>query len=432
MLRNFLALFGDRLAFFERLGREKSPITRVRMGPRTIVLVNSPELVQEVLIERAADFIKGPGLRVVARPLLGDGLLTSEGEQHRQRRKLVAPAFAHHRVSRYAAVMTEHAEAEQRRWRDGEVVDLAQAMMRLTLGIVGRTLFDADLLDEADVLSRDVTLLQESFMRHARLLIPFPHGFSVKRARRRLDETVYGMIRARRASGRDHGDLLSMLLLSTDEENGKHLDDRQVRDEAMTLFLAGHETTAQALAWSWYLLARSPNAFDRLRKQKGYGLLVMKEAMRLYPPAYLLARSAVCDTRIGPFPIRAGEFVLILPWLLHRDPRYFPSPETFDPERFRPERESALPRFAYFPFGGGKRICIGNQFALMEGQICLETIAPQIDFKLVSEKEIRPRPLMTLRPRGGVPVRVKRLPAVALGVGRAREPVIGSSAGGSS
>ncbi|MCU1262686.1 MAG: hypothetical protein JWO80_5571 [Bryobacterales bacterium] len=409
MIGTLQALFGSRLALFERLGRELSPIGRTRVAGRSVVLVNAPALVQEVLIDRADDFMKGPGLRVLARPLLGDGLLTSEGDQHRQQRKLVAPAFAHQRVSRYASVMAEHADAEQRQWQHNDVIDVAQAMMRLTLGIVGKTLFDTNLRQEADVLGRDIATLQRSFARRSRLPVRIPHGPKVGRARARLNRTVYGMIHFRRESGEDRGDLLSMLLLSKDEDTGQNLTDTQVRDEAMTLFLAGHETTAQALSWSWYLLARNPEVFERLRVENGYGLLVMKEAMRLYPPAYILGRSAVRDTRIGAFQVKAGELLFISPWLLHRNPEYFADPERFDPERFRPEREATLPKYAYIPFGGGKRICIGNQFALMEGQICLETIEPLIHLELVSKKAARPEALMTLRPRGGVQTVVRRL-----------------------
>ncbi len=402
------ALYADRLAMFEQLGRECGAIGRTWIGPRSLVLVNSPELVQEVLIDRVDDFIKGPGLRVIARALLGEGLLTSEGDLHRERRKLVAPALAHQRVSRYAAIMTEHAERELRSWRDGETLDINAAMMRLTLGIVGRTLFDADLLSEADSIARDIAVLQAGFSWRGRLPFRLPLLPRERAAKAHLDATVYAMIRARRQSGHDAGDLLSMLLLSTNAETGQHLSDPEVRDEAMTLFLAGHETTAQALSWSWYLLARNPGSFQRLRQEKGYGLLVLKEAMRLYPPAYVLGRSAARDTNIGGFAIHEGEIVLIAQWLLHRNPKYFEDPLRFDPERFRPEREAALPKFAYFPFGGGRRICIGNQFALMEGQICLETIAPHIDLELIEQQEPKIEASMTLRPRAGIPALLRR------------------------
>jgi cytochrome P450 len=200
-----------------------------------------------------------------------------------------------------------------------------------------------------------------------------------------------------------------MLLLSTDEETGQHLTDVQVRDEAMTLFLAGHETTAQALAWSWYLLAQHPRVFERLRAEGArYAMLIVKESMRLFPPAYAIARSALCATEIGGFPIAKDEMVVIAPWLLHRDPRFFGDPLRFDPDRFLPEREAKLPRFAYIPFGGGKRICIGNQFALMEAQIVLSTIAPEIGLELASRVPVDSEPLFTLRPKGGIHVRIRR------------------------
>ncbi len=388
----------------EEAGRTVGPIGRVRFGPRSIVLVNSPELVQEVFVERAADFQKGPGLRIVSRPLLGDGLLTSEGEQHRQQRKLVAPAFAHQRVSKYAAVMERHATRCMESWDSS--VDIAQEMMRLTLGIVGETLFDTDLLADADSLGQDITDVQRHAIRQMRLPFKIPRSPRVEAARARLDATIYRMIRERRASGRDHGDLLSMLLLSTDEETGQGLSDIQVRDEAMTLFLAGHETTAQALSWAWYLVARNPETMDRLRQEgQSYALLVIKEAMRLYPPAYAVARSTLRATKIGDFRLETDEMVIIAPWLLHRDPRYFRQPLEFHPERFLEENQ--WPRFAYIPFGGGRRICIGNQFALMEAQIVLTIIASAVDLQLVSPAEPTPEPLLTLRPKGGIQVRVR-------------------------
>ena len=200
-----------------------------------------------------------------------------------------------------------------------------------------------------------------------------------------------------------------MLLLSQDEETGQHLTDEQVRDEAMTLFVAGHETTAQAMAWSWYLLAQHPRHLERLRNEGlPYALQVMKESMRLYPPAFVVGRAALRETSIGGFQIHKDELVLIAPWLLHRDPRLFEDPLTFDPDRFVAEREAALPRFAYMPFGGGRRICIGNQFALMEGQIILSTIAQNISMELVSRRPIELQPFITLRPKGGVHVRIRR------------------------
>ena len=409
MFQSIRALFGSRIGMLEELGAGIPRIGRARFGRIGVVLVNTPELVPEVLIEHADDYQKGPALRIFSRPLLGDGLLVSEGEQHRERRRLVAPAFAHQRVSKYAAVMQEHALSAQAGWREGQRLDIAQEMMRLTLGIVGRTLFDVDLLDRTDTLRRNITTLQSSLMLQMRVPFVLPMRRKTRAALAHLDETVYRMIHDRRASGIDKGDLMSMLLLSRDEETGGHLTDEQVRDEAMTLFLAGHETTAQAMAWSWYLLARHPEHFARLRSEgMPFALQVMKESMRLYPPAFMLARSAVRDTSIGGFPVRKDELVFIAPWLLHRDPRNFEDPLRFDPDRFLPDREARLPRFAYMPFGGGKRICIGNQFALMEGQIILSTIAAHASMDLVCRKRVQLQPLLTLRPKNGIKVKIHR------------------------
>jgi cytochrome P450 len=280
----------------------------------------------------------------------------------------------------------------------------------LTLGIVGRALFDVDLLDKADSLGEDITTVQQSADRQMRVPFKLPYRKREVQALERLNATVYGLIRNRRESGKDHGDLLSMLLMSTDEETGQHLTDEQVRDEAMTLFLAGHETTAQAMSWAWYLLAQNPQYFERLRAEgMPFALQVMKETMRLYPPAFLIARNALRDTEIGGMKVRQGDLVLIAPWLYHRDPRWFEDPLRFDPDRFLPEREAKIPKNAYLPFGGGRRICIGNQFALMEGQIILHTIGQQVRrMELLSNKPVVLEPMITLRPKGGVRLRVIR------------------------
>jgi cytochrome P450 len=405
----YRALFGNRIRMVEELGAQIPRIGRAQFGRIGVVLVNAPELVPEVLIDRADDYQKGPMLRVISRPVLGEGLLTSEGQQHRQRRKLVAPAFAHQRVSKYAAVMTDRTSAARAEWKDGQHLDIAQEMMRLTLDIVGRILFDVELLGEANALGQDITVVQRHAILQMRLPFRLPFRWKAEAALARLNSFIYGLIAERRASGVDKGDLLSMLLLSTDEETGQHLSDQEIRDEAITLFLAGHETTAQAMAWSWYLLARNPQYFARLREEgEPFALQVMKESMRLYPPAFLLARSALRDTRVDGFTVRKDELVLIAPWLFHRDARFFEDPLRFDPDRFLPEREAQLPRFAYMPFGGGRRICIGNQFALMEGQIILATIAKQIEMELLSSKPVGLEPLLTLRPKNGVRVRLRQ------------------------
>lgn len=410
LLHLLRAVFGNRVRMLEDLGSRIPRAGREQYGRLSVVLVNHPELVPEVLIDKADDFHKGPILRVIARPLLGDGLLSSEEPLHRERRKMVAPAFAHQRVSRYAGVMTELSERVQASWKQGQQIDVAEKMMRLTLDIVGRTLFDADLLGQADSLGRDITLAQQAAIMQTRLPFRLPFRSRPEAAVARMNQTMYALIAERRASGVDKGDLLSMLLLSKHEDTGAQLTDKDVRDEAITLFIAGHETTAQAMAWSWYLLACNPQYFARLRSEgTPFALQVMKESMRLCPPAFLLARTAIRDTSVGGVEVRAGELVLIAPWLLHRDSRFFEEPLRFDPDRFLPEREAAIPKFAYLPFGGGRRICIGNQFALMEGQIILATMGRHIETELVSHKPVGLEPLLTLRPKGGIRLRVRRV-----------------------
>jgi cytochrome P450 len=388
-------------------------------------------LVEEVLVRRTDEFQKGPALRIYSRPMLGNGILTSEGETHRKHRRLVAPAFAHQRVSRYADVMSAMARETCDEWTDGGAISIHREMTRLTLGIVGRTLFDADLLHDADEIGKRITELIRYATDQTRSFRPVPLEKDTPRNRRalasveKLNQTMYGMIEQRRASGEDKGDLLSMLLLARDEDGGS-LSDEQVRDEAMTLFVAGHETTANATTWSLYLLARNPEIQTALREQVRaavgmraitfadlpkipLALEIFKESMRLYPPAYIVVREPVEDLEVGDgIKVRKGELIAMCEWVLHRDPRYFPDPLRFDPSRFSPENEPKIPKYAYFPFGAGRRICIGNQFALMEGQIILGTVAQRCTLEMVGRKAIHGDPLMTLRPDGPIMMRVGR------------------------
>lgn len=418
------------------MGREYGEFGRERVGSRRLVLVNSPELAQQVLVEQAEHFVKSPALRVLSRPLLGEGLLTADGELHRQHRRLVAPAFAHQRVLRYAGLMSRHTANAIAEWSDGPR-DVLADMTRLTLGIVGEALFHADLLGEADELGQAITAAMRYAMRQMRSLFPIPAHWNTPAAVRtrqaiaRLDQTILRLIEERRASGGDQGDLLSMLLLASEEdERGlRSLSDRQVRDEAMTLFIAGHETTANATTWALYLLARHPAIQARLQQEVDatlggrapefadlarlpYALQVFKEALRLYPPAYALGRQVDTPVSIGRHALEPGEIVLICPYLLHRDPRYFEDSLAFDPERFTPEREAAIPRFAYLPFGAGRRVCIGNQFALMEGQIILATLASRLSFETLSAQPRQSEAMFTLRPRDGMPLLVRKRPTL--------------------
>ncbi|GAC1357274.1 MAG: cytochrome P450 [Polyangiales bacterium] len=433
VLGNLLEFREDRSRLAVRVAREFGDIARLRLGLIPVTMISSPDLVKELLVDKEDAFIKAPGLSYFARPLLGNGLLTSEQGFHRTQRRMIAPMFIHKRIGAYGQTMVERGEKIAARWRDGERLDVASEMMSLTLEIVGKTLFDAEVGAEAVEIGEALTAAMEHIIESLNSLVPIPRSWPTPRNRRnaravaRLDETIYRMIRERRASGEDRGDLLSMLLLARDDESAdaKGMDDRQVRDEAMTLFLAGHETTANALAWTWYLLARHPHAYARLLREVDevlggraptiedlprlpYTLQVFKEAMRLYPPAYVLGRMARREVTLGGHSIPRNGIVIVSVIGMQRRASWFPDPDAFDPERFSTENEKKIPRYAYLPFGAGPRVCIGNHFAMMEGQLLVATIAQRARFELAPGVRVEPEPLVTLRPRGGMPMRVRR------------------------
>src|SRR6266699_303503 len=373
-LGNLLEFRNNRLALLMRVTQRHWDLGIVQLGPRTVVIMNTSELARAVLVEHAEAFEKTPNLRIYGRPLLGNGLLTSESEFHKRQRKLVAPPFQHRRIASYADIMVSYSEQIQQEWGDGETIDIAREMMRLTLWIVGKTLFDADVLGEAEELGKALKVAMQRFNSEMSAVVhipytwPTPGNWRVRKAIARLDAIVYQMIEERRRSKEDRGDLLSMLLSARDEDDGSFMSDRQVRDEAMTILLAGHETTAVALIWAWYLLAQHPHVYTRVRDEVDrvlagrlptfadlpslpYTLQVFKESIRLYPPAYGFARQAVRPVTIGNYHLAAGTLIAISPYALHRRPDYFPEPERFDPERFTPEAEQRLPRHAYIPFG---------------------------------------------------------------------------------
>jgi cytochrome P450 len=338
----------------------------------------------------------------------------------------------HKRIADYATVIGARAEAAQQAFADGATVDVGQAMMRLTLEIVGATLFGAEVGPEADQIGAALTAAMEQVTSATRALIPIPPTWPTPKNRRglaavaRLDETVYRLIAERRKSGADKGDFLSMLLLAQDEDDGTVMTDKQVRDEAMNIFLAGHETTANALAWAFYLIAQHPDVRARLQAEVDgalegrtptladlprlpYTLAVFKEAMRLYPPAFVVARRATRDVVLCGHPVRKNEILLVNIIGMHRRPRYFPEPERFLPDRFLPENDKALPKQAYLPFGAGPRICIGNHFALLEGHLALAAISQRVQLDMPpGAPKVEMEPLITLRPKGGVPMRVTR------------------------
>jgi cytochrome P450 len=407
-------------------------VALLRLGRTRLYLLNHPDFVKDVLVHEHRRFHKGRGLEL-AKYLLGEGLLTSEGEFHRRQRRLAQPAFHQQRIASYAAAMVTQAERISDRWAElggptdaPRVLDIHAEMMRLTLAIVAETLFGAEVENEAQEIGQAIATSMKLFrsfttLPFAPLLerLPLPSTRRFLKARARLDATIYRLISDRRAAGEDRGDLLSMLLLAQDEEGSGGMTDEQLRDEAMTLFLAGHETTANALTWSWYLLSQHPDVEARLHAELDavlgqrraeaadvprltYTSGVLAESMRLYPPAWVIGRRAIVDYEVAGYRVPRGSIVLLSQWVMHRDQRFFSDPERFDPERWTDEARAARPRFAYFPFGAGPRMCIGEQFAWMEGVLVLATLARRWRARLVPGHRVALEPSITLRPAGGM------------------------------
>jgi cytochrome P450 len=431
IIGNLLDFRRDPLSFLLTVAQEHGDVVHLQFGPQSVFLVNNPDHIRDVLVTNNRNFIKSRGLQMAKR-FLGEGLLTSEGEFHRRQRRLSQPAFHRQRMNPYAEVMARSGAITRDRWRTGETVDIAQEMMRVTLAIVGKTLFDADVESEAAEIRSALTDIMLLFDRitspfpNLLMKLPLPSNFRFLKARKRLDATIYRIINEHRVTGTDRGDLLSMLLMAQDEEgDGGRMTDAQLRDEAMTIFLAGHETTANALVWTWYLLAQHPEVEARLHQEidtqlEGklptaddfarlkYTEKVFAEAMRLYPPAWAMGRQALSDYRIENYIVPAGSIILMSPWVMHHDPRYYPDPFKFDPERWTPAQREARPKFSYFPFGGGPRVCIGEGFAWMEGVLLIATIAQHWSMRLADGEKVEPKPMITLRPRGGMRMTLER------------------------
>ena len=422
----------DQLGFYAACAREYGDLVPVRLGPRRALLVYHPDAIEEILVTRNRDFVKSPGVRLLLRRLIGNGLFLSEGDFWLRQRRLMQPAFHRQRVAAYGEVMTSFTAHRLADWKDGNVIDVHAEMMTLTQEIVAKTLFDADVSDESyaiaeasNVLAGDFGARIQSVVQFIPGWVPTPGNLRTRRALRHLDAVVYRMIEARRRSGEDRGDLLSMLLGAQDADDGSQMTNAQVRDEVMTLFMAGHETTAVTLSWTWYLLAQHPEVdarlADELRTVLGerppvvadlpslrYAEMIVNESMRLYPAAYALAREAVKPSEVGGHSITPGLVVIMPAWIVHRDPRWFEDPETFRPERWADDLARRLPRFAYFPFGGGPRQCIGNTFATMEAVLLLATIAQCFRLTLEPGQRVRPVPYISLRPEPGPRMRLAR------------------------
>ncbi len=427
---SLLALRRDTLGFLREIALTYGDLVHFQVGKQDYFLVNDPEVIHDILVTDYRNFAKGRGLEIAKR-LLGEGLLTSEGDHHRRQRRLAQPAFHRQRIAAYGEIMVEKAQRIGAEWQDGATLDLSQEMMRLTLGIVARTLFDTDLEAETQeigaAVSEAVHHMDFAMLPFAPLLERLNPSIQrrFERTRDRLNTTIYRMIREHR-DGEDRGDLLSMLLLAQDElGDGGGMTDEQVRDEAMTIFLAGHETTANALTWTWYLLSQHPEIEQKFHAEVDsvlagrpptdadvanlpYTRMVLAEAMRRYPPAWVIGRRVLADYRIGDYTLPAGSICMICQYVTHHDPRWYPDPFRFDPERWTPEAQEMRPKFAYYPFGSGPRVCIGEGFAWMEGILLLATLAQQWQMRLVPGHAVVMKPVVTLRPRHGMQMTLHR------------------------
>lgn len=422
------AMLKDRINLFSSMA-QLGEVSACHIGPLSLIMLNKAKYVQPLLIEHAQDIDKGEGMHKV---IVGNGIFISEGELHRRQRKIMAPSFQPRHIASYADTMTHYGEQIQQGWHDGDVIDLNSAMTELTMSIIGKTLFDADIFNETDEMGHAMAVLFR-YMSHKLSnpfspLMPFPtpENIQAQRAIKLIEDRVQQMIDIRRNDSAERNDMLSVLLSARDED-GNSMDDLQLRDECTTLFGAGHETTATALAWSWYLLCQHPDVYQKMQQEINdvlqartpsytdlprlpYTLQVFKETLRLYPPAYAVSRQALRAFDIDGYHIPKGSLLGLSIYVFHHDPEYFPEPEKFMPERFEPEREKQIPRNAYLPFGAGSRICIGNHFALMEGHLLLATLAQRVSFELVPGQHIVPDATnnLTLRPGGKVQVVVRR------------------------
>jgi cytochrome P450 len=420
---SFRALNQSPLEMFSELARY-GDIVGIRVVNFRNIFINHPDLIEEVLVDHPRRYVKGRVLRA-NRHVFGEGLLTSEGDFWLRQRRLVQPAFHRARIAAYAETMVQYAQRMLDSWRSGEERDVHREMMRLTLQIVGKTLFDADVAGDAQDVGKSLELLLELGANFRRTLfiphwVPTPTNLRIKREIIFIESILYRIIAERRASGRDTGDLLSMLLHAQDED-GSRMNDKQLRDETITLFLAGHETTASSLSWTWWQLAQNPAVEAKLHAEVDevlggrapslddlprlpYTSNVITESLRLYPPAWGLARVVVENHELGGYPMKKGMGVAMAQWVVHRDTRWYDAPEEFRPERWEGDFIKRIPRFAYFPFGGGPRQCIGNSFALMEATLILATVAQKFRLRLVPNHPVVPLASITLRPRYGVRV----------------------------
>jgi cytochrome P450 len=412
----------DPLGFFTKLAAEQGDVAQFRLGDHKhdLFFFNHPDQIREVLVGQDRHFTKWFAVDRI-KEVLGDGLFVSEGQFHLRQRRLAQPAFHKERIAGYAGQMVSLALSLRERLQAGAIIDVCGEMNWLAMMIVGGTLFGANVQSDAEEIRAALSEILDQFERS---ILPTADREDFDSAMGRLDGVVYRIVRERRASGVDHGDLLSMLLMAKDEETGETMSDLQLRDEAMTIFLAGHETSANAMAWTWYLLSKNSRVEAEFHQEIDTVLAgrpgaltdvpalsvtggIFAEALRLYPPVWAIGRQAIRECRIGDCTIPAGSVAIVSPFVTQRDPRWFRDPEKFDPSRWTPEQRSSRPRFSYFPFSAGSRACLGEAFAGIEGVLCLATLAQKWRFKLVPGHPVVLQPQLTLRARHGIKMRVE-------------------------
>jgi cytochrome P450 len=422
------------LEFITEIGRMYGDMAYFRLGPIRAYFVNHPQLIREVLVMKHKSFRRPAWLVGPLSQIDGNGLVLSEGDLWLRQRRLMQPAFATKRFDGYARATVECTQRMLEHWSGGSSLDIAEEMTNLTLEIIAKTLFGVELAERAPSLREAVRIVSQTYVSEAGNPFHLPDWLPLPSKRRKrwaiqtLDSFVWDVLRGRRASGEDRGDLLSMLLLAVDADGDGHgMSDVQARDEAMTLFNAGHDTTAAALAWIWYLVAKHPGVEARLVEEVDtvlarrpatfgdvtrltYTDMVVKESLRLYPPTWaLFPREVVTPVELGGYTVPKGAWVYAFPFVTHRDPRFFENPEEFDPERFGPGRLDKIPQYAYFPFGGGPRVCIGNTFATMEMILIVATILQKVRVRLAANlAQVEPEPLIAIRPKGPLRVAINR------------------------
>ena len=445
LIGTLIPMSKDPLGFVVDSARRYPELVNIKIMGGGLIQVTHPDVIEQVLVTHSHKFIKDKGLRVFAKPVFGNGLLTSDGDFWLRQRRMAQPAFHRQRINAYAETMTEYTQRAITPWKDGQTRDVHADMMHLTLEVVSKTLFNSDADEHVAEIGACLGTIMERFSSQGLVaMLEQMTGKVINRdlhrrydaAVTRLDEIVDGVIAARKSPhpnplpGSEGEDLLSMFLEARDDD-GNGMTDQQLRDECKTMFLAGHETTALSLSWTWWLLSLNPHVKTKLREelqrvlngrvptmadlqQLTFTEQVIKESMRLMPPAWGIQREAIEDVEVvGPsgtrYCIAKGSGVLMSQYATHRDPRWFPDPDEFKPERWTPEFVKGLPKYAYFPFGGGPRLCIGQQFAFMEAMLMLATIAQRFDLTLAPNQRIVPQPSITMRPKYGMKMIVKEI-----------------------